>query len=217
MTNKINNAVVTLNNGRALPMFNNSELTEHVKEIDRLQLAGRKSAFAIACHVVDVVANELYKEDFKTDVEFCQFVDVNPSLLSQWKTAVPYLRKNKNAVKLGYTLKRAYIYSTLEKAGLLEGFQKYCMKKNLDISTDNKLEEARKQYYKSIGKGKAGPEKKPSTPDKVEVVDSTPDNEVVTAKDTELAGGKKFVTIQYKDSIISIPRKDFQNFIKKYC
>ena len=215
------NNIVTLNNGRNAVMFKNAELTKHMQEIDRLTLVGYKQAYQIASHIVAIVNGELFKDDFASETEFCEYIGeltgkpLNQGLLSQWKQAVPYLQSHKDAVKRGYTLKRAYIYSSMEKAKTLEGFQKYCMEKNVDISTDAKLEKAKAEYYQSIGKGKK-PAPQKTGPELVDVVDGESDNEVVTAKDTVLAGGKKFVTIQYKDDIISIPRKDFQTFIKKY-
>lgn len=199
----------------------NQALKKHLQAIEVEGYKAQKSAWKIARHAYAILNGELWKDDFETEANLAEFMGVKPSQFSTWKRAVSYANKHADAETLGYSMRRASEYERIEEKGKLQDFQKFCTVNKMDISTDGALIKAI-SAWKGAGCGTALLETKEKEEameaeyTEKEVKEEKPKKADATAKNTELAGGKKFVTIMYNDEITSVPRKEFLEFLKKY-
>ena len=197
---------VRVMNAKIEVTYKNAEMNKYMTAINKAETLGKKSAFTIAENVIAIFDTGCWKDDFKTEADLITALGYSPAMLSQWKHAVDYSKKDASVKKLGYSVNRAYAFSVLDRKGELEDFRKWCMKNNADISTDAKLKDAITHFH-----GKLTPEeKKNSTDAEVKEV------KTATAKSNTLEGAVKVVTIEFEGTVFSVPEKEFKALMKKY-
>lgn len=197
---------VTVMTAKQAITFKNNELTKHMQAIDKAIALGKRSAFTIAEHVVTILDKEYWKDDFKNETAFVESLGYTSGMMSQWKGAIAYSKKDKRCKALGYTVNRAYMMYSLDKKGKLADFEKWCTENKVDVSSDAKLKDAITHFNGKLTK---------ADKDKAINADS---KEVKKAKavNNTLEGAVKVVTIEYNGTVFSVPENDFMKFMKKY-
>lgn len=186
--------------------FINKSLAKHIKAMRKATQAGRKAMIEVSRHIVEIVNEESWKDDFKTQAEFCKFIGCSSSDVSNKKLAVKFFDNHPEAEQLEYSIRRATEYQKLEDAGKLEDFQKYCITNAISINSDGKLLKAIKQYSGLLTDGKKSED--------ADIVSETEHIKAVKSSDT--AGGKKMVCLEYDGKTYSIPAKEFKAFLEDY-
>lgn len=96
------------------------------------------SRWVMAEAIYNVVRDELFEEDFETETEFYNFVNLKKSNASQLVNAVEFMRRE-NLDYNAYTVGKAYALSTLVQDEYWE-FMDYCNR--LDICTHSMSDKA---------------------------------------------------------------------------
>ena len=188
--------------------FKNPTLQKYMQNIDKAQLLGIRSAVTIAENAVAILEKDCWREDFATEKDFAEYIGIKKGTLSQWKGAIEYNRIDKDAKKLGYSLRKSYELGKLLKAEELQAFREWCLKNKVDTGTDSKLLDAINKFH-----GKLTKAEKKQTQD-ADVVSESEDVKAVNSSDT--AGGKKMVCLEYNGKTYSIPVKEFKAFLEDY-
>lgn len=127
----------------------NKELKKEVTNYVTAGASINNSRWLMAEAIYNVVSNELFDEDFETDTEFYNFVNIKKSNASQLVNAVRFMKKqglDYNA----YTVGKAYALSTLTDEEF-EEFMIYCNENDIctHSMTDKALVELIKEWKMS--------------------------------------------------------------------
>lgn len=234
-TNNTNNTVIISN----LPTINptvfditairNERLAEKVSliqgEMVKANQNASKSMLKVATYYYDIVANELFSEDFTSKDAFAKFMGIAPSSLSNMVNAVDFVKSHKNDFKANQlSVAKACILRTAEKNECLDAMVSWLKDNNilLENISDAQMKKVWSDFKEThpaliapSKKGKVGKGKGKDNADSADSADSADTAPDVIAKDTTLEGGRKSVTIQYNGMVFSVPAKAWKAFMKE--
>lgn len=106
----------------ALESIKSKKLANAVKQYSATVAGAKKNMWKMAYLLEGIVSGETYKEDFATDKQFAEFMEISPAALSKAVRVARLKVKNIPLEELGYGRAVSEEMLPLEKGGLLEKF-----------------------------------------------------------------------------------------------
>lgn len=126
----------------------NKELKQELTAIVKATEMGKASTWIIAQGYANIIAGELFEEDFESEKEFADFMGVTKGYISQCKKAVAFITKEDSLFTANdITVGKAYILASLSDEEYY-GFYNWCAVNDYDIPSmsDKGLKDMIKMY-----------------------------------------------------------------------
>lgn len=164
----------------------NTALKESLLTIRDAVLSVNASQWEVAQAVHDILVKETFKEDFKTEEKFAEFIGISRSNCNKMKKAIDF--RDSNEIFKDWTLNKIYEVMCLSKEEAPQLLEDYMIDKD---DTVKEIREAVKAYKDDMTESKVVAEVEPSEKPENRVEQKTGEEKKETEKDIPMKNDTK--------------------------
>ena len=199
-------------NAQKITGLKNSALKESLLTIRGAVLSVNVSQWEIAQAVHDILVKETFKEDFKTEEKFADFIGISRSNCNKMKKAVEF--RNSNETFNDWTLNKIYEIMCLPKDEAPQLLVDYMIDKD---DTVKEIRDAVKAYKEDITESKVVADVEPEEETEPETEPETEETEPKTEEDIPMKedGTKESLLHSFIDTLTTEETVKVLSYIKK--